>query len=288
MAHVLIISSEVARGTVGGGVTRFVLQRLGHDVVMLPTVLLSNAPDQAHVAGDVISADLLHKMVDVYATNERLQFDAVFVGYLPSSDHVKFAVETVSRLQARNEEIVVCVDPIMGDEPGGLYIKEPTARAIRNDLVRLADVITPNRFELGWLNGCDVASLPEVVIEAKALLPHTVLVTSATKSDTAIGTFLRHEAQERYLKSPHIANAPKGPGDFMAALFFGYLLSGAPHEVSFMRTVKAMGDVMAVYDADTVGKDMVSGDKVSGDKAEPGTQRNDGLPLVATQSIWAE
>ncbi len=43
--------------------------------------------------------------------------------------------------------------PIIGDEPAGIYVDEAAASAVRDQLVPLADIVTPNAFELGWLSG---------------------------------------------------------------------------------------------------------------------------------------
>ena len=44
------------------------------------------------------------------------------------------------------------VDPVLGDA-GRLYVAQETAEAIRDRLIPLADIATPNLFELGWLTG---------------------------------------------------------------------------------------------------------------------------------------
>ncbi len=51
---------------------------------------------------------------------------------------------------------VLC-DPVIGDH-GGLYVPEAVATAIRDRLMPLATLATPNRFELAWLTGTEPAS----------------------------------------------------------------------------------------------------------------------------------
>ena len=84
MPRVLAISSQVARGHVGLGAVVPVLQALGHDVIALPTVLLSNHPGHAHAAGECVGPDQLRRMLDALGANGWLgEIDAVLTGYLP-------------------------------------------------------------------------------------------------------------------------------------------------------------------------------------------------------------
>ena len=56
------------------------------------------------------------------------------------------------RIKAANPRVLVLVDPILGDA-GRLYVAPETAEAIRDELLPLATVATPNLFELQWLTG---------------------------------------------------------------------------------------------------------------------------------------
>src|SRR5688572_27846842 len=64
MARVLALSSQVARGHVGLSAVVPALQRLGHEVWPLPTILLSNHPGHAHAAGLRVDPAALEEMVD--------------------------------------------------------------------------------------------------------------------------------------------------------------------------------------------------------------------------------
>ena len=157
MPTILSLSSQVARGHVGHSTAVFAWQRLGIEVVALPTILLSNRPDHPHRAAERVRPAFLSEMIDALDANGWLgEIDAVFTGYLPSAEHVAFAAGLVGRLKAAKPGLLYGCDPILGDEPGGLYIAEDAADALRDTLVPLADLVTPNRFELGWLSGEDV------------------------------------------------------------------------------------------------------------------------------------
>ena len=185
MPTILSLSSQVARGHVGHSAAIFAWQRLGIEVVALPTILLSNRPDYPHRAGERIRPEFLSEMVAALDANGWLgEIDAVFTGYLPSAAHVALAAGLVDRLKAAKPDLLYCCDPILGDEPGGLYIAEDAANAMRDTLLPLADVVTPNRFELGWLAGEGVLSAADAVRAARRLTRPMVLATSAPGDST--------------------------------------------------------------------------------------------------------
>ena len=51
---------------------------------------------------------------------------------------------------------IIIVDPVMGDEAPGLYIKPETAAALMADLVPRADILAPNLWEFARLTGTDL------------------------------------------------------------------------------------------------------------------------------------
>jgi pyridoxine kinase len=133
LARVLAISSQVARGAIGLSAAVPALQALGHEVIALPTILLSNHPGYARFAGERVAAELLQRMLDALTANGWLaSIDAVLTGYLPSPEHVSFARGAVEQVkQTRPRSIFVC-DPVLGDDPKGLYIARDAAEAIRD------------------------------------------------------------------------------------------------------------------------------------------------------------
>lgn len=147
MARVLVISSQVARGSVGLNAVLPALAAYGHEAIALPTVLLSNHPGHGRFAGERIDPTMLGRMVDALDANGWLdEVAAVLTGYLPSAAHVGFAAKALAMVQARNPAARLFCDPVLGDDPKGLYIAEEAAHALRDALVPLAEFTFPNRF----------------------------------------------------------------------------------------------------------------------------------------------
>ena len=234
-ARVLAISSQVVRGHVGLSAIVPALQGLGHEVWPLPTVILSNHPGHARTAGTRIDPAVLARMLDTLDQNGWLpEIDAIITGYLPSAEHVRVAADLVKRLRAKRNIFYLC-DPVLGDEPKGLYIDAMAAAAIRDDLIPLADFATPNVFELGWLTGSAATTLPEIEGAARRLSCPGRLVTSVKESAGKIGNLLLGPG--RWLcEVTQRPSVPHGTGDFVGALFLGHLLNGVGEREALGRT----------------------------------------------------
>lgn len=242
------MSSLVAHGPVGLSASAPVLQALGHTVIGLPTVILSNHPGWTRVAGERVSPETLTAMLDALEGNGWLQgVAAVLTGYLPSPGHVAVAAEALARIRAQSPGVRIVVDPVMGDAPKGLYIARDAAEALRDRLVPLAEILTPNAFELGWLTGEEVTDSAALARAACALRAGSgiasVVVTSVpvSASETGVLDFCG-EASELYTVPRH-ETVPHGVGDVFGALLAAGQATGA-----------ALGALQALI-ADSVGAD---------------------------------
>jgi hydroxymethylpyrimidine/phosphomethylpyrimidine kinase len=110
------------------------------------------------VPGDFVEQQLT-------ALFEDLDVRAVKTGMLGSPDVVDAVVETVKRYRIRK----LVVDPVMVATSGDRLVSDETVAAIREQLLPLATVITPNLPETAALLGWDHVR-PEQMAEAGALL----------------------------------------------------------------------------------------------------------------------
>jgi hypothetical protein len=181
MARILALSSWVAAGHVGLSAATPALQRLGHEAMALPTIVLSNHKAWPACAGAPIPPGQLSAMLGALDANGWLAgLSALLVGYLPTADHAAFAAEAIGTARARSPDLRVVVDPILGDDPKGLYLPEPAAEALAATVAPLADILTPNRFELSWLAGRPIRDEADAAAAAAAALAAPlVLVTLA-------------------------------------------------------------------------------------------------------------
>ncbi|MEM9031249.1 MAG: pyridoxal kinase [Pseudomonadota bacterium] len=223
MARIVVISSWVGFGHVGLSAAQPAIQALGHEVLGLPTVVLSNHPGWPKVAGRHCAPDDLAAMLEAQAANGWLEdVTAVLTGYLPTPAHIAFACDAITRVRAHSPGCRIVLDPVLGDAPKGLYLPEAAAAALRKVLLSRADVLTPNAFELGWLSQGSTASLGAAQETAARLFEtcdvRAIYVTSAPVSPTETGVLaVTHTGTELY-QVPKRAGVPNGPGDVFSAL----------------------------------------------------------------------
>lgn len=264
MARVLALSSHVAFGSVGLAAIVPALQWLGHEVIVIPTVLLSNHPGYPRFAGDPVLPGQIAAMVDALEANGWLaKTAAVITGYLPSPAHVGEARSAVERVRRANASALYVCDPVFGDEPKGLYLSDATASAIRDELLPLASLATPNRFELSWLAGLPVGDPREARQAAWALGVPSVLATSVPASDNRLANVLvtRDECVACFVRRR--PSAPHGTGDLLAAMYLGRVLNGEAPAAALAAAASAVEASVAA----SLGRDE--------------------LPLAAAGALWA-
>lgn len=244
--ELLVVNSQVVRGTVGGRAAVFALERLGHSVWFLPTVLLPWHPGQGAGHREIAPDAGFAALVDDLARADTLsRVGAVVSGYLGGPGQAAAVARLVAAVRAANPSALYLCDPVLGDHRG-LYVAEATAEAIRDHLLPLADIATPNLFELQWLTGRTIESEGEAIAGARALGPARVLVTSAPA--------LRRNAVSNLLVGPRgtiaaehglVPNAPNGTGDLIAALFAANVLAGEPDETALRRAAASVFELVA-------------------------------------------
>ena len=255
MARILAISSQVARGHVGLSAIVPACQALGHEVIALPTILLSNHPGHPHASGERIAPVALSRMLDALDANGWLaDIDGVLTGYLPSAEHVQFAVEAVTRVRASSPRAVYLCDAILGDLPKGLYIAPDAAACLRDDLAGTADILKANAFEIGWLAGAQIDAVSALAEAAHRQGWREVIATSVRgPKDAVLGNVWIHEGSPPLeINVAERRAVPKGTGDLLSALVLGRsLTSGRPtSNAARLRDFScAIADVQAVVDA---------------------------------------
>src|ERR1700722_9823367 len=153
--NVLSIQSTVASGHVGNAAAVFPLQCLGHEVWPIDTVRFSNHPGHGRFRGTVTPPDevaaLLQGMEELGLF---ARADAVLSGYLGDPGTAAVVAGAVEAVKRANPAALYLCDPVMGDG-GQLFVDPAIPDLMRDRLIPLADIVTPNGFELGLLTGID-------------------------------------------------------------------------------------------------------------------------------------
>ncbi|MDK8794158.1 pyridoxal kinase PdxY [Corynebacterium sp. MSK041] len=231
MKNILSIQSAVAYGHVGNSAAVFPLQRIGHEVWPVYTVNFSNHTGYGAWEGPLIPAEQVRKIIQGIEDRGALaRVDAVLSGYQGGDDIADVIVDTVARVKELNPNAVYACDPVMGNAKSGCFVSDNIPPLLRDKVVPVADIITPNQFELGYLTGkeaTDLDSTLEAVEAARAMGPDTVLVTSVTRPDQPEDTveMLVVDSHGRWLvQTPRLAFKRNGSGDVACALFTGHYI----------------------------------------------------------------
>ena len=233
----LSLQSHVAYGYVGNRAATFPLQRLGHEVWAVNTVEFSNHTGYGAWKGRTASAEQVADIVHgIEALGLLGKCDALLTGYVGDAALGGVVLDTVAKVRAANPKAVWCCDPVLGDIDTGIYVKPGIDSFFRDRALPLADLITPNHFELEHLTQRTVETLDEAVAAARSLLgssrlggPRLALVTSFRHKGHAEQIEMLAVTRDAAWRivTPLIAFEimPNGTGDAVAALFTAHWLA---------------------------------------------------------------
>lgn len=246
--RVLSIQSHVVSGYVGNKAAVFPLQLLGFDVDIINSVQFSNHTGYPFgFEGEVLDGPRLLKLVDGMERNGLLSSSAaadvgrignILTGYIGSKSFLCAVVSVVRKLKGLNPKCRYICDPVLGDH-GEFYVPRELVEIYQREVLPLADIITPNQFEVEQLTGISIQSIQDAQCACCALHHMgigTVLITSivfpcAGERDSIAMFASRREKSikrenindEQYiLYTPKLAGQFTGTGDVCAALFLGW------------------------------------------------------------------
>jgi len=228
---ILSIQSWVGYGHVGNAAAIFPLQRLGIEVWAVHTVQFSNHTGYGQWRGTVFPADDIAAILR--GIGERGAFagvDAILTGYLGSVALGEAALGAVVEIRAVNPAAIWLCDPVIGDLGRGVFVHPDIPAFFRDRALGLADIVTPNHFELEYLTGITVQTLDHALVAADALRAHgpgVVLVTSLRRDEApadSVEMLAVDHAGAWLVTMPRLDFHPNGAGDVVAALFLGQYL----------------------------------------------------------------
>ncbi|HUR42843.1 MAG TPA: bifunctional hydroxymethylpyrimidine kinase/phosphomethylpyrimidine kinase [Aestuariivirga sp.] len=227
---VLSISSQVVYGNVGNSAAVPAIQSRGHEVLAVPTIVLSIPPDLGvPISLRVAAPDLAAILGSLEDRGILAGCSAVMTGYFPANDQIHGVARIIKRMRERNPSLYVLVDPIIGDGDA-MYVPLPVAEAIRDELLPLANCISPNRFELAWLSGYRVTKVGEAVVAARSLGVSEVVATSIPVLPGGLATLVITSDDCFKEVSPLKPSVPHGTGDFLAGLYLAERFEHQPQE----------------------------------------------------------
>lgn len=243
---VIVISSHVARGTVGNRAAVFALETLGHPVWAVPTIMLpwhlGHGPGTKIVPDAGLFAALLNDLENAPWLGE---VSAVLSGFIGEEAQAAPVASLVAAVKARNPRAFYVCDPVIGDSDG-LYVPETTAQAVCDTLMPIADIATPNRYELEMMLGAKLHDIAQVMETAAMAGPPTMLVTSIPAAmEGGTGNLLMTASEALVAEHRVVENPPNGTGDLTASLFLAHRLAEMALPEALRLTTASVFEVVA-------------------------------------------
>lgn len=162
----------------------------------------------------------------------KLDFDGILTGFYSSKEQIDIAIEFIQHF-AKKDGIVV-VDPIMGDNGHAYSTYNDTMCNKMSEMVRYADVLTPNLTELCILagqkfdenlNNNEIARLCEKV-KFNLINKNAVIIVTGIKRGNYITNLIYSAGKVDYVRKRKVGDTRCGTGDVFASIIVAGLVKG--------------------------------------------------------------
>lgn len=219
-----------------------ILSVMGIQSVAVPTAVLST-----HTGGfgEVEMQDLTDYILRALGHYKKIgiDFDCIYTGFLGSKEQIDHCVCFMDEYK----NALKVVDPVMGDNGKAYrtYTDEMCRRVV--ELVKKADVITPNKTEMYMLLNKDYNSAPMTHQEAKMNLlklselgPEKVIVTGVELADMTVNNIAYDKASNKFwrIKCSYVPQNYPGTGDIFASVVVASLLNGDSLAIAISRATR--------------------------------------------------
>lgn len=206
------------------------LSAMGVQVCPVPTAMLST-----HTGGfgEVEFRDLTDYIMPCLEHYKRLgiEFECVYSGFLGSEEQIDHCLEFFSTY----EKALAVVDPVMGDHGTAYRTYTPSMRGRMNELVRVADIVTPNLTE-----ACMLLKIPYINegltrVQARSLLvklsdlgPDYIIITGAPMATGIIANIGYDKKNNSFwiVGCDYVPVSYPGTGDIFSSVLTGGFITG--------------------------------------------------------------
>ncbi len=243
---VVAISSLVAAGSVGLRAILPAMQARRREVIAVPTALLPWHPGHGRGTFLPTGADGFDGLLtDLSSRAERLAPAAIVSGWLADELQVASLARFIGEMKSRLPGILYLCDPVIGDA-NGAYRPTAVIDAIAEKLLPLADIATPNRYELELLAGRPLNDNNALIAAGRDLGRERLLITTAFGLMAgSLGNILLTERRALLVENRIVPDAPHGPGDLFSALFLARLLEGQAEQAALSAATASVFEMLA-------------------------------------------
>lgn len=214
-----------------------VISQLQVQCCPLPTSIFSN-----HTGYDSFyMEDFTHQMVPYIEEWQKLNlhFDGICTGFLSSVEQIDIVSSFIRSFKAR--DTIVIVDPVMGDDgaPYSTYTDEMCQKMA--ELVRHADIITPNLTEACILTGtpyhagCTLREIRQIAEKLAGLGPSRIVITGISQKRYIANLVYVKDTGFCIRRTHCIGTERAGTGDIFSAIIAADAVNRVPFADSVSR-----------------------------------------------------
>ena len=226
---ILSIQSAVMHGAVGNEAAMPVYQHLKQPAERLDTVRLAAHPGFGTSAISITPPQELQNLLNDYCHLANFQnLGAVQTGYFGLPSQIDPVARFISSSRAIQRNLIYLLDPVLGDG-GRLYVDQAISDRMRDHLLPLADILTPNQFELGLLADTPITNEIDAISAARSLIKGRLQTVFATGIATAAGQIvdiLVCADTQTLIPAEKQSSGVSGSGDVLSAFFLSAVMNG--------------------------------------------------------------
>jgi hydroxymethylpyrimidine/phosphomethylpyrimidine kinase len=162
MKKVLSIAGSDSSG--GAGIQADIKTIMAHNLYAMTVITVLTAQNTTGVYGIAeVDPEFVKNEMDCVFTD--IYPDAIKIGMVYNAAIIKVIAAKLKQYQAKN----IVLDPVMVATSGGKLLSDDSIESLKNELMPLADIITPNIPEAECLCGFDIHSKTDMVRAAQKI-----------------------------------------------------------------------------------------------------------------------
>ena len=227
---ILSIQSDVLHGHVGQKAALPIYNASQIDATQLATVTLAAHPGFGVRRRSILPAEIMAGLLDDFLTlKERPELSALHIGYFGAADQVAVMADFIHKARQLHPDITIMLDPVFGDGERA-YVADEIIEAVTDRLVPIADIITPNHFELSLLYGQAINSKETALLALQTIKGKKGQIKCLTglylQDDEMIYDIICQDEISAETAHRALPQGVSGAGDAFAALLLSSLQKG--------------------------------------------------------------
>ena len=170
---------------------------------------------------------------------EDIGADVIKTGMLHNAEVIRTISNTLENL---GDSSTLVIDPVMVAKGGHSLLQTSAIDALKNELIRKADVLTPNIPEAEVLVGIEITSVDDMRRAGERLLnmgPKSVLIKGGHLTDDTLTDILLTQSEEKLYSSPRLKTVhTHGTGCTLASAIAAGIAQGLEVQIATERARK--------------------------------------------------